>query len=281
MAKSKASARQNNSGKEKPVCLITGASAGIGAALAHEFARAGWDLALCARREEPMVALAKDMKRQFGTTSHILPADLSKTGAGDDVLARLSKKTSHIDGLVNNAGFGLGGQFLENDWQAHSDFLQLMLHAPTEMTHKVLPGMLDIGFGRIINVASLAGHLPGSKGHTLYAAVKSYLIKFSQSLNMEMQGRGVKVSALCPGFTYSEFHDVNGTREAVSKLPDFMWMNAEDVAESGFMALKRNRAVHIPGGANKMIAVTARLLPDTWALGLMAKNSARIRKGGK
>ena len=267
--------------RQKPICLITGASAGIGAALAHEFAAGGWDLALTARREEPMIELATSLKTKYDTTSHILPADLSKSGACDDILTRLYKKTTHIDGLVNNAGFGLGGQFIDNDWQDHENFLRLMLTAPTEMTHKLLPGMLELGFGRIINVASLAGHLPGSKGHTLYAAVKSYLIKFSQSLNLEMRGRGIKVSALCPGFTYSEFHDVNGTRSAVSKLPDFMWMSAEDVAESGFSALKRNRAVYIPGSVNKMIAITARALPESWALGLMAKNSARIRKGGK
>ena len=139
--------------------------------------------------------------------------------------------------------------------------------------------MVERGFGRIINVASLAGHIPGSRGHTLYSAVKSYLIKFSQSLNLEMQGKGVKVSALCPGFTMSEFHDVNETRGAVSKMPDWMWMDAEDVAESGFLALERNKAVHIPGRANKLIAVAVRLLPDQLALALMNKNSDKIRKG--
>jgi len=264
--------------KKRPVCLITGASAGIGAALAREFAQAGWDLALTARREEPMVALAKQLKREFGATSHIIPADLSKPGACADILERLSKKTTHIDGLVNNAGYGLTGNFIKNEWSAHKDFLTLMLEAPTEMTRLVLDGMVERGFGRIINVASLAGHVPGSRGHTLYAATKSYLIKFSQSLNLEMQEHGVKVSALCPGFTYSEFHDVNKTRGAVSKLPDWMWMSAEDVAESGFMALSRNRAVHIPGTSNKMIALLARLLPEQWALGLMNRNSERVRK---
>jgi uncharacterized protein len=267
--------------KQRPVCLITGASAGIGAALAREFAKAGWDLALTARREEPMLALAKDLKQEFGSTSYIIPADLSKPGACADILKRLSKKTSHIDGLVNNAGFGLTGNFIDNEWSAHKDFLTLMLEAPTEMTRLVLDGMVERRFGRIINVASLAGHIPGSRGHTLYGATKSYLIKFSQSLNLEMQGRGVKVSALCPGFTYSEFHDVNETRSAVNKLPDWMWMTAEDVAESGFMALSRNRAVYIPGTGNKMIALLARLLPEQWALGLMSRNSEKVRKGSK
>ncbi len=271
--------RKSKTEQQKPLCLITGASAGIGAALAWEFAQAGWDLALTARREEPMIELAQSLRAEFGTQSHILPADLSKPGASADIIARLAKKNAYVDGLVNNAGHGLTGQFLDNEWQAHKDFLTLMLEAPTEMTHLVLEGMVERGFGRIINVASLAGHIPGSRGHTLYSAVKSYLIKFSQSLNLEMRGKGVKVSALCPGFTMSEFHDVNETRDAVSKMPDWMWMDAEEVAESGFLALENNTAVYIPGRANKLIALAVRLLPDQLALNLMNKNSDKIRKG--
>lgn len=271
--------RKHKAGKpQKPLCLITGASAGIGAALAWEFAKAGWDLALTARREEPMLVLAQEIKEAYGTTSHILPADLSKPGACAEILMRLDKKGAQVDGLVNNAGHGLTGTFLDNDWQAHSDFLTLMLTAPTEMTHMVLAGMQRRGFGRVINVASLAGHIPGSRGHTLYSAVKAYLIKFSQSLNLEMQGRGVKVSALCPGFTLSEFHDVNGTRNAMDKLPEWMWMGAEEVAESGFLALEKNQAVHIPGRVNKLIAALAGILPDNLTLALMRKNSDKFRK---
>lgn len=260
---------------------MTGASAGIGAALAREFAAAGWDLALTARREEPMVALAREFKSEFGTTSHILPADLSKPGACADILARLKKKGAVVDGLVNNAGYGLTGYYMHNDWQAHKDFLTLMLEAPCEMAHLVLPGMRERGFGRILNVASLAGHVPGSRGHTLYAATKSFLIKFSQSLSMELGVDGIKVSALCPGFTYSEFHDVNDTRDAVDKLPDWMWMSADEVAESGFMALEKGQAVHIPGRSNKLIAGLAKILPESIALSLMNKNSDRVRKGRK
>ena len=264
--------------KQRPVCLITGASAGIGAALAREFARAGWDLALVARREAPMVELARELKQAHGTTSHIIPADLSSPGIVDEILARVWKKTSHIDGLVNNAGYGLTGTYEARDWAEHKAFLDVMLMVPAELTHKLLPGMQQIGFGRILNVASLAGHLPGSRGHTLYAATKSWLIKLSQSLNLELRGSGIKVSALCPGFTYSEFHDMNGTREAVSKLPDWMWMSAEDVAAGGFLALERNKAVYIPGTVNKLIALSARLMPESWALALMNKNSDKVRK---
>ena len=274
-------AKPQSDEKVTPTCLITGASAGIGAAIAREYAARGWNLALVARREAPMVELAKELKAAHGTTSHIFTADLFDIDATKDLMARLHKKNVQIDGLVNNAGYGHPGPYLNSPWEDHSKFIQLMLTAPCELARAVLPDMKARGFGRIINVASLAGHLPGSNGHTLYAAVKSFLIKFSESLSMEMEDTGVKVSALCPGFTYSEFHDVNGTRDGVSKLPDWMWMEAEECAELAVEACERGRAVFIPGGANKSIAAIAKVLPSPIAQNLMAKNSNKIRKGTK
>ena len=257
--------------------LITGASAGIGAAIAREYASRGWDLALTARREEPMVALAKELKEDFGTTSHIFPLDLFQPDATADLMKRINKKGVRIDGLVNNAGYGHPGMFMQSEWEDHANFIQLMLTAPTELCHAVLPSMREEGFGRIINVASLAGHVPSSKGHTLYAAVKAYLIKFSQSLNMEYGDEGIHTSALCPGFTYSEFHDVNGTRSAMNKMPDFMWMEADECAELGVEACEMNRAIFIPGTVNKFIAILARALPDSLSSSLMARNSQKFR----
>lgn len=263
---------------DKPICLITGASAGIGAAIAREYALRGWDLALCARREAPMEKLAKDLKEEYGTTSHIFEIDLFEREATDKLLARIKVKGLHIDGLVNNAGYGHPGTYLESEWEDHSKFIQLMMTAPCELARKLAPAMVQNGFGRIINVASLAGHMPGSKGHTLYAAVKSFLIKFSQSLNMELEGAGVHVSALCPGFTYTEFHDVNGTREALNKLPAYMMMDADECAELGVEACERNRAVFVPGGVNKAIATLGKVLPNSIAQSLMARNSSKFRK---
>lgn len=260
-------------------CLVTGASAGIGAAIAREYAQRGWDLVLTARREEPMVELAKELKSEFGTTSHIFVSDLFDPGATADLTNRLRIKGVRIDGLVNNAGYGHPGYFLDSSWEDHANFLQLMLRAPCELAHALTPSMVEEKFGRVINVASLAGHIPGSRGHTLYGAVKSFLIKFSQSLNLELEDHGVHVSALCPGFTYSEFHDINGTRTSVSRLPDYMWMSAEECAAQGVEACERNRVVFIPGRVNKSIATLAKILPDPIALKLMAKNSERIRKG--
>jgi len=263
---------------KKPICLITGASAGIGAAIARDYAARGWDLALCARREAPMVSLATTLKKEFGTTSHIFEIDLFEIEATDNLLKRLKSKGLTIDGLVNNAGYGHPGHYLDSSWDDHAKFIQLMLTAPSELARKLAPAMAERGFGRIINVASLAGHLPGSKGHTLYAAVKAYLIKFSESLNMEMEGTGVHVTALCPGFTFTEFHDVNGTREAVNKIPAFMFMEADECAEMAVEACERNKPVMITGGVNKFIALLNRMLPSGAAQALMARNSHRVRK---
>lgn len=264
--------------KNKKVCLVTGASAGIGAAIAREYAKRGWDLALVARREAPMIALAKTLKEAYGTTSYIFPCDLFERGAVENLMTRIDDKNLQIDGLVNNAGYGHPGRYIDSEWDEHDKFIQLMLTVPCELAYAVLGNMSAQGFGRIINVASLAGHLPGSKGHTLYAAVKSYLIKFSQSLNAEFEDRGVHICALCPGFTYSEFHDVNGTREAMNRLPGYMWMEADECAELGVEACERNKAVFIPGRVNRFIALLARVLPETVSQSLMRKNSEKFRK---
>ena len=147
------------------------------------------------------------------------------------------------------------------------------------LAHRVLGGMRQRRFGRIVNVASLAGLVPGSMGHTLYGATKSFMVKFSQSLHLEMAGDGVHVTALCPGFTYSEFHDVNGTRERVSQsLPEWMWMGADEVAAAGYEAAEANRAVCVTGAPNKAIAAFAKVIPDDWALALMAGQSGKFRK---
>jgi len=258
--------------------LVTGASAGIGKAIALEYAQRGWDVALAARRRAPMEALAKEI-RAMGQKAEVFEADLFEPDANQTLYDAVTKKMGPLDGLVNNAGYGHPGRYLESSWEDHARFLQLMLSAPSELAYIAAEPMAERGFGRIINVASLAGHMPGSRGHTLYAAVKSYLIKFSESLNAELSENGVHVSALCPGFTYTEFHDVNGTREQLNKLPEWMMQSAEEVAEEGVEACERNKPVYISGGVNKSIALLGRVLPNKVTQNLMSKNSEKFRKG--
>jgi hypothetical protein len=261
------------------LCLVTGASSGIGAASARVFASKGYDVALTARRADRLEALADEIRLRFGVEAFSLPGDLGRPEAVDQLLAAVAEQGRGVDALVNNAGYGLPGAYVSTPWQAQQALLQLMLVGVCELTHKVLPGMIDRRFGRIVNVASLAGLIPGAAGHTLYGATKSFLIKFSQSLHLECRDTGVHVTALCPGFTYSEFHDANGTRERVSAgMPPWMWLGADEVAQLGYEAAEANRVVAVSGAPNKAVAALAKLLPDEWSLALMARNSSRFRQ---
>lgn len=259
--------------------LITGASAGIGAAFARAYASRGWDVALSARREDRLTELAKELQERYSVEAYALPADLADPAAPAALAAAvLAKAGRGPDGLVNNAGYGLPGAYVKTRWEDQAAFIQVMATAPAALTHQVLPAMLERGFGRIIQVASLAGILPGAAGHTLYAPVKAFLIKFAQSLNLECEGTGVHVSALCPGFTYSEFHDVNGTREAVSTMPRWMWAKAEPVVEEAIAAVERNQPVFVPGGVNKALALLGRVLPDPLSEAMVKSNMNKFRR---
>lgn len=264
---------------ERRLALVTGASAGIGAAAAKIFAGHGYDLALTARRADRLISLADEIGLRYGVQVLTVAADLADPEACDHILEHLVQHGRHVDALVNNAGYGHPGAYASTTWEDQAAFIQVLLTAPSELAHKVLPGMVERRFGRILNVASLAGLVPGSGGHTLYGAVKSYLVKFSQSLHLENLDSGVHVTALCPGFTYSEFHDVNGTRDQIGRsTPDWLWLGADEVAGAGYEAVEANRAVCVPGAPNKAIAAAAKLLPDDWALALMASQGPRFRK---
>jgi len=264
---------------DRRLALVTGASAGIGAAAARIFASHGYDVALTARRSDRLERLADEIGLRYGVETLTVAADLAEAGAPAAILDHLAAHGRQVDALVNNAGYGLPGTFAETRWPDQQAVLQVMLTAPTELIHRVLPAMVERRFGRIVNVASLAGLIPGSAGHTLYGAVKSYLVRFSQSLNLENQATGVHVSALCPGFTYSEFHDVNGTRDQLSRsTPEWLWLGADEVAAAGYEAVEANRPVCVPGAPNKAIAAVAKLIPDDWALALMSSQGPRFRK---
>ena len=260
------------------LALVTGASSGIGAAFARHLARQGFDLAITARRADRLELLATELRRG-GAEALVLPDDLASAGAADRLLGAVAERGRTVDVLINNAGYGLPGAYARTGWAEQAAVLQLMLVSVCELTHKSLPGMLERRYGRIVNVASLAGLIPGAAGHTLYAGTKSFLIKFSQSLHLETRGTGVEASALCPGFTWSEFHDANGTRERVTAgTPAWAWQTAEAVVAEGWRGVEAGRAVVVPGGPNRAIAALAKALPDALALRIMARNSARIRE---
>ncbi len=262
----------------RPLALVTGASSGIGAALARGLARRGYDLALTARRQDRLEALAVELRGASAVETVVVPEDLEDPAAPARLLDVLAVRGLRVDALVNNAGYGLTGAYGDHDWPTHARFLRIMVEAPCALAHAVLPGMRERGFGRILNVASVAGLAPGTAGHTLYAPAKAFLIKWSQSLNAENRGAGVHVSALCPGFTRSEFHDVNGTRERMNRLPEWMWLDADRVAEDGLDALEANRAICVPGGQYKAITALMKLLPDGVQEALGRREGHRVRQ---
>jgi short-subunit dehydrogenase len=255
--------------------LITGASSGIGSAIAREYARRGVPLILTARRLDRLDALAETLRTQVAVTT--IAADLADPAAPAALQAEIERRGLAVSHLVNNAGYGVPGRYLSESWQTHADFLQVMVTAVAELSHRFLPPMEMAGYGRILNVASLAGLVPASAGHTLYGAAKGFMIRFSECLALEMQAKGVHVTALCPGFTYTEFHDVNGMRERVSGLPKWLWLDAETVARLGVDAVERGDARCITGGANRAIAGLTKYLPDGLARALVASKSKEFR----
>ena len=261
----------------RPLSLITGASAGIGTAFAHDLAARGHDLVLTARRTDRLQQLANELREKHSCEVTVLTADLADPAAPQVLCNALTERGLQVDWLINNAGYGVPGTFEAVDWPVHEAFVRVLMTAPAELAWRLLPGMRERGYGRIVNVASLAGHVPGSAGHTLYAASKAYLIKFSQSLGLENRHLGVNVCALCPGFTWSEFHDVTGSRELMNKLPGFMWQTAEDVVREGYEAVERGDIVRVTGGVNRFIKAMMKLLPDRLTLWLSARESKRYR----
>jgi short-subunit dehydrogenase len=260
------------------LALVTGASAGIGEAFARLYAARGHDLALTARRAGRLERLAEDLGRRHGIEVLVLPADLAEPGAPEHLARLIAGHGREVDVLVNNAGYGLPGRFAETAWSDQAAFLQVLASAPAELAHRLAPGMAERGYGRILNVASLAGLAPGGPGATLYAATKAFLVRFSESLHLELKGSGVHVTALCPGFTYSEFHDVTGSRELVRRsIPRLFWQDADAVARAGFSGVEANRAVCVPGVTNKLMAGLAKLTPEGLALWVMAEHGKRVR----
>lgn len=266
---------------DRKLMLITGASAGIGEEFAKQYAALGWDLALTARRADRLEKLARDLEEKYQVATIVVTQDLARANSVDTILKEIQAAGRHVDGVVNNAGYGLPGTFFNTKWKEQAAFLRVLFNAPIELTHKVLPGMAERKFGRIINVASLAGYTPGSNGHTLYASVKSGVIKFSESINAEAEAEGlhdVHCTALCPGFTWSEFHDVNGTRDKTNEMPDWMWMEAAPVVEAGINACERGQPVVVPGAVNKGLATLSRILPEPLGRTLVGAQSKRFRR---
>jgi uncharacterized protein len=237
--------------------LITGASSGIGAAYARRLASLGFNLVLVARREERLNALAEHIRMVYAVQVEVLPADLTTPEGIDQVESRVLEGKS-INFLVNNAGYGFRSRFIETPVQATLDMINCHTIASVRLTRAALPGMVACRYGAVINVSSLSAFVPTSRAVT-YSASKMYLNNFSEALHIELVGSGVRVQALCPGYTQTGFHNSPQFAEIKEYLPGWMWSSADEVVDASLTALWQDQVLCIPGGLNKVIAAASRL----------------------
>ncbi len=235
-----------------PVAIVTGASAGLGDVYARKLAERGFDLIVVARREDRLNALKEELEGRFGITVEPVVADLANEEAVAKVATGLRAR-NNIELLVNNAGFGVQGTFHQADLDKNLAMIRVHVFATVSLTHAVLPQMVARNRGGVINVSSLASFLT-APGAVSYCATKAYLNSFSKSVQAELHGTDVRIQALCPGFTYTEFHDVPDAEMDRSTIPRFMWMQADRVAEISLRSLKRGKVLCIPGVVNRILA---------------------------
>ena len=236
---------------------ITGASTGIGAAFARRLATDQFDLALVARSRDRLTELARELHAAHGIACDVMAADL--TVAVDlQRVAEAAAADEALELLVNNAGFGTSGPFAELDPEREEEEIRLNVVALTRLTRAVLPGLVERARGSIINVSSLAGFQPAPLNAT-YGATKAFVNSFTESLHEELRGSGVRVQALCPGFTRTEFQQRAGID--TSGIPSFAWMSAEAVVDSALAGLERGEVLCVPGFGNRLLATTVSALP--------------------
>jgi short-subunit dehydrogenase len=243
----------------RPVALITGASAGIGDALARELAARGNDLVVVARDTGRLDALAAELHGLHGVDVEVIGADLIDPSQLAKVEARAADADRPLDIVVNNAGFGTVGEFHTMAIDTDEREIRLNVVALVRLTHAALGPMVARGSGGILNVSSLAGFQPTARMAT-YGATKAFVTSFTQAVHEEVKGSGVRVTVLCPGFTRTEFQERAGV--PASKLPDLAWQDAPEVAKAGLDALAKGTAVAVPGAINKVTAFFSDAMPS-------------------
>ena len=241
--------------------LITGASAGIGAAFARHLATEGYDVLLVARRAERLKELATQLHQEHGVRAEVFAADLTDPAAPAAIITRATEFGIPIDVLINNAGLSSSTKFSDTPWDSVAARTSTDGHRNDRTLPPSHPRHEGTSWGRIVNLSSLAAMGPPGEG-LLYTGIKSYVLNMSQSQDMELKPYGIHVTALCPGFTHSEFHDVMGTRDAADRLPRLLWQQPEEVVREGWSAVTNGKPVCIPGTVNKLTAAAIRPVPQ-------------------
>jgi short-subunit dehydrogenase len=256
----------------RPVALITGASSGIGLDLAKLFSQGGHDLVLVARNEGALKALAEDLEKKHGIKAHVLAKDLNRVESAQEIFDELTAKAIAVEVLVNNAGFGTHGPFARSDLAKELAMIQVNVVALIQLTRLFLPQMLSRKSGKIMNVGSMAGFVPGPY-MSVYFATKSFVLSHSVSLAQEVRGKGVIVSALCPGPTKTEFQKrANIAESKVLNKPRSMM--SMDVAKAGYEGLMAGKTIVVPGLSNKVIRVASKIAPR----GVLAKVVGKLNR---
>jgi short-subunit dehydrogenase len=248
--------------------LITGATAGIGAAYAKLLAKEGFDLVLVARDLPRLKGVAKVLSKLYKIKAETIKADLTKPAQLAKVEKRLANNSKPIEVLINNAGFGLKDSFLVSNLAKEQELLDVLVTAPMRLSHAVLPGMIKRNSGSIVNVSSVASFIAGGT----YSAAKSYLTVFSEYLHTELRDTNIKVSALCPGFTRTEFH-ARGKMK-MSGLPNYMWTAVDQVVAKSWRYVKAGKVICIPGWQYMLLSSIARIAPRP----LVRKLGIKIRR---
>lgn len=265
-------AARSAGGRSKGLAAITGASAGIGEAFARALARRGYDLLLVARRKQRLAALARELTDATARRVEILAADLTRPAALRGVEERLEAERRLVL-LVNSAGLGDFDPFWKSDRAREDAEVRLNVLAVVRLTHAVLPRMVRLGRGAVLNVSSTAGFAPCPNFAT-YGATKAFLNSFTEALHEELRGTGVRVQALCPGLTHTEIFEQ--AQVDTTGLPGFLWMEPEQVVDESLAALERGEVVFVPGLGNRALSSFSRLLPHAASSRIASVFSSRF-----
>jgi short-subunit dehydrogenase len=238
--------------------LVTGASAGLGTEFARLFAKDGHDVAVVARRRDKLETLAAEIKAEHGVEVHVVAEDLGKPGAGSRVASELAKRRVDIEFLVNNAGFGGIGKFVQRDLAGEFEMVQVNIVSILELTHALLPAMIARKSGRVLNIGSTAGFVPGPFMAVYYAS-KAFVNSFTEALSVELEGTGVTATVCCPGATATEFANVAGNDKTALFKSNVM--SAKQVAQDAYRSMMRGEALHVIGFTNQLSIASLRVAP--------------------
>ena len=247
-----------NAGRmSRPIALITGPTAGIGLSFAHQLAASGHDLVLVSRTRERLEKLAAEVRERYGVEAEVLVADLGNRAELAPVEARLADPARPVDLLVNNAGFGLKEKFLDNTVEQEQYLLDVLVTAVLRLTHAAVGPMLQRGSGAVVNVSSVAGYLPRGT----YSAAKAYVTSLSEWADLTYRDQGVRVMALLPGFTKTEFHArMDVSRESA---PSWMWLDVDRLVRDALRDLSRGRTISVPSKRYKALSTLAKYTPSS------------------